>query len=54
MVEHNRMDDKNAWTMEWNLSETVNGWSTGFSSRNKVNGWNDRSTQAYARPVLSF
>lgn len=47
-------DDKNAWTMEWNLSETVNGWSTGFSSRNKVNGWNDRSTQAYARPVLSF
>lgn len=47
-------DDKNAWTMEWNLSETANGWSTGFSSRNKVNGWNDRSTQAYARPILSF
>lgn len=47
-------DDKNTWTMEWNLSETANGWSTGFSSRNKVNGWNDRSTKAYARPVLSF
>ncbi len=47
-------DDKNVWTMEWNLSETANGWSTGFSSRNKVNGWNDRSTQAYARPILSF
>lgn len=47
-------DDKNTWTMEWNLSETANGLSTGFSSRNKVNGWNDRSTKAYARPVLSF
>ena len=47
-------DDKNTWTMEWNLSETANGSSTGFSSRNKVNGWSDRSTQAYARPVLSF
>lgn len=47
-------DDKNTWTMEWNLSATANGWSTGFSSRNKVNGWNDRSTKAYARPVLSF
>lgn len=47
-------DDKNTWTMEWNLSATANGWSTGFSSRNKVNGWNDKSTKAYARPVLSF
>lgn len=47
-------DDKNTWTMEWNLSETANGLSTGFSSRNKVNGWNDTSTKAYARPVLSF
>ncbi|WP_304195753.1 fimbrillin family protein [Phocaeicola plebeius] len=47
-------DYNNAWTMEWNLSETANGWSTGFSSKNKANSWNDRSTQAYARPVLSF
>lgn len=47
-------DDKNTWTMEWNLSETANGSSTGFSSKNKANSWNDRSTQAYARPILSF
>lgn len=47
-------DNNNTWTMEWNLSETASGWSTGFSSRNKANGWNDRSTQAYARPILSF
>lgn len=47
-------DNNNTWTMEWNLSETASGWSTGFSSRNKANSWNDRSTQAYARPILSF
>ena len=47
-------DNNKTWTMEWNLSETASGWSTGFSSRNKANGWNDRSTQAYARPILSF
>lgn len=47
-------DNNNTWTIEWNLSEAANGWSTGFSSRNKANGWNDRSTQAYARPILSF
>lgn len=47
-------DNNNTWTMEWNLSETASGWSTGFSSKNKANSWNDKSTQAYARPVLSF
>ena len=45
-------DDKNAWTMEWNLSETANGSSTGFSSRNKSQNWD--AAQTYARPVLSF
>lgn len=47
-------DNNNTWTMEWNLSETASGWSTGFSSKNKASSWNDKSTQAYARPVLSF
>lgn len=45
-------DDKNAWTMEWNLSETANGSSTGFSSRNKSQNWD--AAQTYARPILSF